>query len=255
MKKLILLILCCLVCCASGFCTTQAGFSVSEDTKVVFSEGNVQYHPKKDMWRFAPNQYDIIGKANKDVSSSYNGWVDLFGWKDSKDITINDRPFSGGWRILTSREWEYLLFKRKNAINLVGLGILNNVIGLILLPDNMKVEGKIDFVSFLDENVQLAGHRFLFEQQRLLKNHYIGKQWRKLENLGAVFCPLVISTTSEEEKSNTLLGSYWTNDIDPACIGRYYAVSLSLNNIYAQESLTNKVSSAVRLVRDIDNKK
>ena len=64
MRKFILLTLCCFICGIKGFCGSHiepALFSVSKDTKVIFSTGNVQYHPKKNIWRFAPNQYDVIG--------------------------------------------------------------------------------------------------------------------------------------------------------------------------------------------------
>ena len=36
----------------------QHRFSISESQQVVFSPGNLQYCPKTDLWRFAPNQYD-----------------------------------------------------------------------------------------------------------------------------------------------------------------------------------------------------
>ena len=58
-------------------------FSVSDTTQVTFSKGNLQYHPKNDEWRFAENQTDYIGDANSNCSSTYNGWLDLFGWSTS----------------------------------------------------------------------------------------------------------------------------------------------------------------------------
>ena len=61
----------------------KIGFSVSEGKQVIFSPGNLQYHPKNDQWRFAENQYDRIGEANKNVSVTYDGWIDLFGWSGS----------------------------------------------------------------------------------------------------------------------------------------------------------------------------
>ncbi|MEE0860739.1 MAG: hypothetical protein UIC49_04690, partial [Paludibacteraceae bacterium] len=58
-------------------------FSVSETQKVTFSPGNLQYHPANNEWRFAENQTDYIGDANSNCSSTYNGWLDLFGWSTS----------------------------------------------------------------------------------------------------------------------------------------------------------------------------
>ena len=58
-------------------------FSVSATQQVRFSQGNLQYKASTNTWRFADNQYDIIGSANSNISSSYNGWIDLFGWGTS----------------------------------------------------------------------------------------------------------------------------------------------------------------------------
>ena len=70
----------------SGFRTdgsSQALFSVAPGRQVRFSRGNLQYNPKNDSWRFADHQYTIIGRDNKNISSTYNGWIDLFGWGTS----------------------------------------------------------------------------------------------------------------------------------------------------------------------------
>ncbi len=69
-------------------------FSVSSHKKVRFSQGNLQYSNKGEhatadgtivpgTWRFAENQYDIIGKNNTNASATYTGWIDLFGWGTS----------------------------------------------------------------------------------------------------------------------------------------------------------------------------
>lgn len=58
-------------------------FSVSAGQQVYFSQGNLQYKASNGTWRFATNQYDYIGDANSNISSSYSGWIDLFGWGTS----------------------------------------------------------------------------------------------------------------------------------------------------------------------------
>ena len=58
-------------------------FSVSDKKKVYFSQGNLQYQASTKTWRFAEHQWDVIGEANKNISSSYSGWIDLFGWGTS----------------------------------------------------------------------------------------------------------------------------------------------------------------------------
>lgn len=58
-------------------------FSVSATKRVRFSQGNLQYQASTSTWRFAENQWDKIGDANANISSTYSGWIDLFGWGTS----------------------------------------------------------------------------------------------------------------------------------------------------------------------------
>lgn len=73
-------------------------FSVSKNKKVYFSKGNLQYQASTNTWRFAENQWDYVGSSdvqrgqpggnvpgssNDQISSSYSGWIDLFGWGTS----------------------------------------------------------------------------------------------------------------------------------------------------------------------------
>ncbi len=58
-------------------------FSVNETLQVLFSQGNLQYQASTNTWKFADNQFDYIGSDNNNISSSYSGWIDLFGWGTS----------------------------------------------------------------------------------------------------------------------------------------------------------------------------
>ncbi|MBQ6084840.1 MAG: PEGA domain-containing protein [Bacteroidales bacterium] len=59
-------------------------FSVSDSTKVYFSQGNLQYQASTNTWRFAENPWDFIDKeSNKKRSETYDGWIDQFGWGTS----------------------------------------------------------------------------------------------------------------------------------------------------------------------------
>ena len=55
----------------------------SNGDQVYFSQGNLQYQASNTTWKFAENQFDCIGENNANISSSYNGWIDLFGWGTS----------------------------------------------------------------------------------------------------------------------------------------------------------------------------
>ena len=73
-----------------------ASYWVSDTKRVYFSQGNLQFNAVQGThdvlggtsevagtWRFAENQYDYIGEANSNISESYDGWIDLFGWGTS----------------------------------------------------------------------------------------------------------------------------------------------------------------------------
>ena len=85
--------------------TLPGMFSISEDRKIRFSQGNLQYCKDGNQWRFAEKQWDFVGGPlrivtigemnigtvyangakcdNTMVSQSYDGWIDLFGWGTS----------------------------------------------------------------------------------------------------------------------------------------------------------------------------
>lgn len=177
----------------------EGAFSVSETKKVVFSHGNLQYHPLNETWRFAPNQYDYIGLENENISTTYNGWIDMFGWSsDANPATkwgvssfVAYNQYSGNfvdwgtniilaypintWRTLTSEEWNYLLNNRNHASSLIGVAKVDDVIGLVLLPDDWTCPLGVSFKSgFLND---------------VTYQTYTIDQWLKLENAGAVFLP------------------------------------------------------------------
>ena len=133
-------------------------FSVSSTKKVYFSSGNIQYQASSDTWRFAEKQWDYIGEANKNISSTYSGWIDLFGWgsgnnptKSSTSPTFYYGPYydwgdycglptpegtTGNWRTLTKDEWDYVMFKRTTSSGvLYAKAKVNNVSGTIVVPD------------------------------------------------------------------------------------------------------------------------
>jgi hypothetical protein len=58
-------------------------FSVSATQQVYFSKGNLQYRASTNTWQFAEHQWDYVGEDNSNISQTYNGWIDLFGWGTS----------------------------------------------------------------------------------------------------------------------------------------------------------------------------
>lgn len=68
--------------------------------KVYFSQGNLQYRASTDTWRFAENQWDYAGADNANISETYSGWIDLFGWGTSgyhnpyDNFNVNYQPWA-----------------------------------------------------------------------------------------------------------------------------------------------------------------
>ena len=198
-------------------------FSVSETQKVTFSPGNLQYHPANNEWRFAPSQLDYIGDANSNCSSTYNGWLDLFGWstsatnfgvstsEDNNDYsgtfvdwgtnTIgNDAPNT--WRTLTYDEWYYLRYDRTNANDLVGVAQVNGVNGLIFLPDNWTCPSGVTFKSGFHSE---WGLKYYAAYQT-----FTADQWSKLESAGTVFLPAAGRRDGSYVYNVQYFGYYWS---------------------------------------------
>ena len=197
------------------------GFSVAEGKTVNFSPGNLQYHPANNEWRFAESQLDYIGKANESISSTYNGWLDLFGWSTNATnfgvmTSTSAGDYQGSfvdwgtnqigddapntWRTLTFDEWKYVVYNRPNASSLKGVAQVNGVNGLILLPDNWTCPAGVSFKSGFHSNY---GTDYYAVYQT-----FTVEQWSKLELAGAVFLPAAGIRRGTNVVSVQYLGTY-----------------------------------------------
>lgn len=206
---------------APGGGSASKSFSVSASRTVIFSPGNLQYHAVNDEWRFAPSQLDYIGYGNENIGPNYNGWIDMFGWGtgnnptntsiDVKDYSTfvdwgvnkigNDAPNT--WRTLTYSEWEYLLEKRVNALNLKGVAQVDGVNGLILLPDSWKSPSGIVFKPGFKGS---KCYDCYDEYQKFSLS-----DWSKLEDSGAVFLHASDFRYGDFVSPPQLYGRYWSS--------------------------------------------
>ena len=170
-------------------------FSVSATQQVHFSKGNLQYQASTNTWRFAEHQYDYVGSDNRSISSTYSGWIDLFGWGTGSNPPLSSTSYmdygtfmdwgcnaiiNGGntvnqWRTLTIAEWNYLLNTRTDASSKRGTGNINGVGGLIILPDSWTLPSECAFTSGFAPD--------------WTHNSYTLAQWAQMEAAGAVFLP------------------------------------------------------------------
>ena len=175
-------------------------FSVRADKQVAFAPGNLQYQASTDTWRFAEHQYDYIGAANSNISATYTGWIDLFGWgtgnnptqssTDNNDYQTfvdwgtnqigDDAPNT--WRTLTYDEWEYLFMHTRWTMAKV-----NNILGFMLLPADFTAPAGMIVAILGDGN--MSDNYKSFNESDYADNQYTIEQFAQLEAQGCVFLP------------------------------------------------------------------
>ena len=232
-------------------------FSVSDTKTVTFSPGNLQYHPANNEWRFAPSQLDYIGNDNANISATYNGWIDLFGWGTGNNPTNNstnneDYPTfvdwgvnkignyaPNTWRTLTYEEWKYIINERSNASNLIGVAQVNGVNGLILLPDDWTCPSGVTFKSGFNDDycTECYANYQTFSES----------DWVTLEASGAVFFPAAGLRYGSYDDYVQYNGRYWSAteyDSDYASFLYFFVDEASFDNY------NRSIGNSVRLVRD-----
>ncbi|MBR4198174.1 MAG: hypothetical protein IKQ94_05305 [Bacteroidales bacterium] len=291
------------------FTTPAAGpytFSVSANDSVIFSPGNLQWsatgggsNPTTHVtaqgnaagtWRFAEHQWDFVGNAtygtvygvggitatkcdNAQISSSYQGWIDLFGWGTSgynnkypymtsttnsyvSLISINGTSYDWGvynaiynpktsttdapgtWRTLNNIQWLYLLFSRSTTSGIrYAKATVNGVPGLILVPDNW-----ITSTYALDStNTEGAAYN---------ANVISSAQWVTLENAGCVFLPAAGSRYGTSVNNIGSNGYYWSAtlyDVSKPFMLNIHIMNVRTNNMH------NYNGNTVRLVKNYYN--
>lgn len=235
MKRVILLTAIVAVTCMFTGCEQNANepellkglFSVSATKQVRFAPGNLQYTQSTQTWSFAAEQYKFIGIANVTNCYGLADKIDLFGWSGNTgeakwgvSTSEDDDDYSGDfldwgrnigdgmtWRTLTKDEWGYLLDTRTNAASLKGVARIlfgkgEYANGLILLPDNWEAPADVTFKS---------GFTIEWDTQAYADYQtFTLKEWRKLEEAGAVFLP---ASGIRQESDVYLLqynGNYWS---------------------------------------------
>lgn len=176
-------------------------YAVAANRYVSFAKGNLQYHAATNRWRLAEHQYDVIGDKNTNISDTYNGWIDMFGWgtrmyptltatESEKYLTFvdwgtnyigTDEPDT--WRTLTIDEWTYLFQNNRWT-----LGRVNGSLGVMLLPQNLDLPDGT--TVYIIGNGQLTGNWHSFAQEDYANNTYTTAQFALMEQQGVVFLPI-----------------------------------------------------------------
>lgn len=246
----------------------SGAFSVSATKQIHFSKGNLQYQASTGTWRFAPNQYDMIGEDNANISNSYGGWIDLFGWgtgnnptntsKDDNDYSTfvdwgTNAITNGGneaslWRTLTTDEWVYLFYTRANAATLFGLGSVNGVNGTIILPDNWSLPVGASFTASTTQGLADQSNYYHNDNKNNFShNTYTIEQWAVMESAGALFMPAAGYRYGTDVGYIDMDGNYWSatpNDSDKAL-----SIGFDSTNLDSHCTYYRSYGRSVRLVR------
>lgn len=249
-------------------------FSVSSTDQVSFSQGNLQYQPSTNAWRFAEQQYDVIGESNSNISATYDGWIDLFGWGtgDNPTFTSEDnddyKKFvdwgsnaigNGGnstneWRTLSSSEWDYLFNIRTNSTNLgtknarYVKAIVNDVKGVILFPDSYSHPKDVSKPSEGINDYNVVWVKPENNNRYTLAKKYTLANWLKMESAGAVFLPVSGYRKGTNVNGMGENGCYWSST---SCGNGYSSfVNFVNDNLNATSNYGRSYGLSVRLVRD-----
>ena len=270
----------------------------SSGKKVRFSRGNLQYQASTNTWRFAANQYSYVGDGGKTygnvsgsnnelASSSYSGWIDLFGWGTSgynhgakcyqpwststtradycayNDVNYDLNSSTGqadwgyntisnggtGWRTPTKDEWTYIIFSRTTGPTINGKSN-----ALCMKTKVGDVYGLIIFPDNYthpsDVSLDTSDINQLTREWDKISNTYSLADWAKMEAAGAIFLP-----SSQVRRGTTLVvtsaypGGYWSSTHYSTA---YQAYGLYFHNTRTeyQGQYVRSEGYAVRLVKD-----
>ena len=239
-------------------------FSVSATHHVKFSKGNLQYKASTGTWKLADKQYISIKEGNSNISSTYDGWIDLYGFgtsgfndkypymssNDNADypninITCTNYDWgryatitnaTGEWRTLTQSEWDYLFLTRTNANQKYSQGTVNNEHGLIILPDSWILPSGLNFTANSND---------------WTTNNYTLNQWNQMEMAGAVFFPTTGVRYGTNTQNTTGFGGYWaTNCDDGVNVDNLDFYSSNVDPSY--HCSDRYCGRSVRLIRDVE---
>ena len=191
------------------------------------------------------------GPLTADIAETNSDWG-VF------NAILNGGDAVNQWRTLTQPEWAYLMNTRTNAQALRGVGTVNGIRGLILLPDDWSgdpivttsVYGKMVTTDNSDKPAAI----------NWTDNTFTSEQWAVMEAAGAVFLPAAgtldpsNNSVGYNNESDVKAGvSYWTASWRE---DRNYAHALDLGTgggIYINwrfDQSSRAFGRAVRLVQD-----
>lgn len=224
--------------------------------QVYFSQGNLLYQASTNTWKFAENQWNFVGNDtlgnvhingikcnNEQISPSYDGWIDLFGWGTSgyPHGAVCYQPYSSSieetdyfpygltnsnlydnsgladwgnnticngnngnhWRTLKLAEWDYILDRRETLSQIRFASARVNDVDGVLLLPDDWSES-IYGLNNTNDSWYLDFNSNIIDEN----------DWKVIEQYGAVFIPA--AGVRRRLIVENLVISYWTST-------RYYS--------------------------------
>ena len=211
-------------------------FSVSPTKYVYLAPGNLT----EDGHGFVAHQWESGGyfcwepRINPEGTSAEQGNIPYVEWGDS---------VGGGWRTLSQSEWHYILFDRRNAASKHATGTVNDVHGLLLLPDQWTLPEGCSFVAGCNG----------WEA-----NVYRDSVWLRMEEAGAIFLPAAgwkylyvldgsgwyVRTDYGEN------GNYWTSSPHSSIGNESWTFQFFVDKVRTLEDASREGALTMRLARD-----
>lgn len=248
-------------------------FSVSSEKQVYFSRGNLWYNDSDKSFHFETHQWDADTKNWTDANNAHH--LGHFYWSDNvTNAVAKNHPNSITSTIFTNNSdtepsssftvegvtgkfyilqqydrqpyWEYLVGNERTSTigisgkKLWGMGTVNGVKGLILLPDNWNVENY---------------STFSYATRKCSSNVYSGDTWENMEYDGAVFMPIAgVGYEGDGTISDPDEGAYWPSHYNSGKLDEFYFIdnnsSYDPKAYYLDEDESLVYWCSIRLVSD-----
>ena len=279
-----------------------ASYWVSDTKRVYFSQGNLQFNAVQGThdvlggtsevagaWRFAENQYDYIGKANSNISESYDGWIDLFGWGTSgwssgatayqpwSTSTVDSDYYPGesssndmtgnyakaDWGVYNAisngggepNKWRTLTTSEWQYL------FKNNkwTLGYVKDGDDSHLcfmlipEGFIApsgvEITVISTSLSLSDGYVSFTESSYVGNTYTAEQFASLEKLGVVALPCAGWRNGTTVSCVGSFGFYWSSSV----YDTYFVYELGFNStaVDSQSYVDWSYGKSVRLIQDL----
>lgn len=267
---------------------TYGYFSVSNQKKVYFSQGNLKYYhsanPAACSWRFHDNQYDRVSETDNANIGRTDQWIDLFGYGTSGykispvEASTNKVSYCRHnlyYSTMSNYEYGFYDWGVYNAIanggNKPGMWRTLTLAEWQFLRGERAgardkySAGTVNGVPgdiFLPDDWTLPGMcSFVARATDYTTNVYTDSQWKWMEKAGAIFLPACGRRNGHSTSARDIVGYYWTSDVwnssgwTNAADEAYQLLFTKYNNCYPELSSTTGFihnGNSVRLVMDRD---